>query len=148
MRVHLPAGRAVGLRRFAEDFDVAVEGLLHAAAGPRHVARYHIVLPHHMIPGMAAAFAAGMVGSERKQEGGISLILPQQLYQIGYAFACAAISIDIDFKRKQGHGSLRCRFNPSALWLLQPGRDKHRKYCATYRPCWCSVSSSALRRYS
>jgi hypothetical protein len=49
VRVHLPAGGAMGGRRRAEDGGVAFAGALHLAARPRGVGGRNAVLPPHVV---------------------------------------------------------------------------------------------------
>ena len=141
----------------------AVERLLHHLPGPGRVALLHLVLPDPMVPGVDAAFMAGVahrahlrgagladvgrrqqhavhqglqavvfqhrsarhlaeeagpkylaqrpagvVGAERKQEGGVGLVALQQAHQVRHAFARAAIGVDVDFQGER-QSALRSR---------------------------------------
>ena len=49
---------------------------------------------------------AGMVGPQRKQEGGVGLVLLKQAHQVECAFPGAAISVYVDLECEDGHQSI------------------------------------------
>jgi hypothetical protein len=120
-------------------------------------------LPEEAGPEHAPYRASGMIGAERKQEGGVDAVLLQQDDEIGDALARAAQRVDVDLQRKEhrkpgnsGTGAARARDSGRRLCVTAitrraagpppPARCRRRKCAPAPRPSPRAAASRGRRR--